>query len=213
MSARGAVLDAATLIITTVRAGPENERVGHGAAQMMHHLGCHAVADLSIYFRFRLPPIERRKRSRLRHLSHPGVEIYEFRHARRSLEKAGYVLKDEEESWQDFSKKRAIHAHDLNNLAKLFAAVPAPWIGDRTTLPHLQPHAHQNAESPQEAKAVQIDFLPSSAYFAAHNDQIHPLLKESEERADCRRSVSVPCWGVVGGVLIQLHLSSRTELI
>jgi hypothetical protein len=154
IGAMGAVLDAATLVISTVEHGPENERVGHGAAQMMYRLGCHAVADLSIYFRYRLPAKTRKKQKNMKWLSHPGVEFQEFRWARGQLEKAGYILKNEAESWLDFSEKRAIYAFDLNNLAKLFAAVPGPWIGDRTTLPYLQPHPHEVKEVSSDMKAM-----------------------------------------------------------
>ena len=154
IGAMGAVLDAATLVITTVESGPDNERVGHGAAQMMYRLGCHAVADLSIYFRYRLPAKTRKKQKHMNWLPHPGVELREFRLARRQLEKAGYKLKSEAESWHDFSEKRAVYAFDLNNLAKLFAAVPSPWIGDRTTLPYLQPHPHEAQEIHEDTKAM-----------------------------------------------------------
>ena len=151
INAMGAVLDAATLVITTIESGPRGERCGHGAAQMMYRLGCHAVSDLSIYFRYRLPEKLRKSASGL---PHPGVEINEFKQARRRLEKAGYQLKSEEEAWRDFSEKRAVYAFALNNLAKLFAAVPTQWIGDRTTLPYLQPHAHQQQEDYADMKAL-----------------------------------------------------------
>ncbi len=154
ISAMGAVLDASTLIITAVESGPDEERVGHGAAQMMYRLGCHAIADLSIYFRFRLPTKTRKKQKNMKWLPHPGVEFQEFRHARRRLEKAGYKLNLESDSWQEFSEKRSVYAADLNNLAKLFASAPTTWIGDRTTLPYLQPHPHQTEEVHEETKSL-----------------------------------------------------------
>lgn len=140
ISAMGAVLDAATLVISTVDKAPSNDKLALGSAHMMYRLGCHAIEDLSNYFRLRLPP-------KLREYSsgapHPGVENHEWLAARRALQKAGFTLKPGDESWHDFSAKRAAYAWQLNNLAKLFAAQPTQWIGDRTTLPYLQPHPHQ----------------------------------------------------------------------
>ena len=140
ISAMGAVLDAATLVISTVESAPQGEKLGLGSAHMMYRLGCHAVTDLSNYFRLRLP---RKLREYKEGVPHPGVENHEWLAARRALQKAGYSLKPSEESWQDFAEKRAAYAWQLNNLAKLFAAAPSQWIGDRTTLPYLQPHPHQ----------------------------------------------------------------------
>lgn len=140
ISAMGAVLDAATLVISTVERAPRDEKLAVGSAHMVYRLGCHAVVDLSNYFRLRLPP---KLRPYAGGTPHPGVENHEWLAARRALQKAGFTLKPADESWQDFSQKRAAYAWQLNNLAKLFAAVPTQWIGDRSTLPYLQPHPHQ----------------------------------------------------------------------
>src|SRR6202022_5161635 len=59
ISALGAVLDASTLVLTTVTDIPR------GPAQMMYAMGRHAVEDLSRYFRI---PQDHQ----------PGVERYEF---------------------------------------------------------------------------------------------------------------------------------------
>lgn len=144
ISAMGAVLDAATLLITTVESHPGTERLAHGSAQMMYRLGCHAVDDLSKYFRLRLPP---RLRSYKTAAPQPGVEINEWRIARRELEKAGFVLRSEAEAWDDFAHKRTVYAWELNTLAKLFVAAPTQWIGDRSNLPYLQPNVHSQEVS------------------------------------------------------------------
>ncbi len=141
ISAMGAVLDAATLVISTVESAPRDEKLALGSAHMMYRLGCHAVVDLSNYFQLRLP---RKLRDYKKGAPHPGVENHEWLAARRALQKAGYTLKPSDESWHDFAEKRAAYAWQLNNLAKLFAAQPTQWIGDRTTLPYLQPHPHQD---------------------------------------------------------------------
>ncbi len=125
IAALGAVLNAATLLTTTVCTG---EKCGHkqmGAAHIMIRIGCHTVIDLSHWFGFRHDEDADQR---------PGVEKMEFVLARRHLERAGFTLRDEEESWADFSKQRAVYALSLNELAKHFAAPPAQWVGDRSMI-------------------------------------------------------------------------------
>src|SRR2546421_8387792 len=113
VSALGAVLDATTLVLTTVVDGPR------GPAKMTFAMGTHLVEDLARFFR-----IER---------DHdPGVERYEFDQARERLAAAGWSLLGPEESWMAFSRLRAQYAVALNNMAKWWAAPPTQWIGDRS---------------------------------------------------------------------------------
>jgi len=113
VSALGAVLDATTLVLTTVRDGPR------GPAKMAFAMGTHLVEDLARFFR-----IER---------DHdPGVERYEFDLARERLSAAGWSLLGPEESWVAFSRLRAQYAVALNNMAKWWSAPPTQWIGDRS---------------------------------------------------------------------------------
>jgi hypothetical protein len=125
IAALGAVLDAATLLMTT--ACPNSECSGKplGAAHLMYRIGCHTVIDLSHWFGFRFDEdID----------PHPGVEKMEFLLARKRLAKAGFSLRDEDESWAIFRVKRAKYAASLNELAKHFAAPPAQWVGDRSMI-------------------------------------------------------------------------------
>ncbi len=117
VSALGAVLDAATLVVTTVDDGPS------GPARMMWGAGNHLVEDLTNYFR-------------LPHDDEVGVERAEFDDARARLADAGYRLRDPEASWQAFSETRASYAPQLNALARFWAVPPSLWIGDRSYLPH-----------------------------------------------------------------------------
>ena len=117
ISALGAVLDAATLVVTTIADGPI------GPARMMWGAGNHLVEDLTNYFR-------------LPHDNETGVERAEFDEARARLGGAGYGLRDAEESWRAFSETRATYAGRLNALAKNWAVPPAQWIGDRSYVPH-----------------------------------------------------------------------------
>lgn len=113
VSALGAVLDATTLLLTTVVDGPR------GPAKLMFAMGTHLVEDLGRFFR--IPG------------DHDvGVERYEFDQARERLGAAGWSLLGPEESWVAFSRLRTQYAVALNNMAKWWAAPPTQWIGDRS---------------------------------------------------------------------------------
>jgi hypothetical protein len=113
ISALGAVLDASTLVLTTVVDVPR------GPAQMMYAMGRHAVEDLARFFAI---PRDHQ----------PGVERYEFDEARQRLAKFGYTLVPPEDSWAAFARLRSEYAGPLNDMAKWFAAPPTQWIGDRS---------------------------------------------------------------------------------
>ena len=113
ISALGAVLDATTLVLTTVEDGP------HGPGKMMFAMGTHLVEDLGRFFR--------------RQGDHEvGVERYEFDQAREALAAVGWELRPAEDSWKGFSRLRAQYAGTLNNMAKWWAIPPTQWIGDRS---------------------------------------------------------------------------------
>ena len=116
----GAVMDAAVLVITTIDGGP----VGH--ARLMHKVGSHLVADMRHYY-YRGVSDET-----------PGVEHDEFLAACTRLRAAGYHLRDADTAWQEFSAMRSKYAAWLNVMTKGLAIPPAPWIGDRSYLPHRE---------------------------------------------------------------------------
>jgi hypothetical protein len=113
VSSLGAVLDATTLILTTVVDGPR------GPAKLMFAIGTHLVEDLGRYFRISGD-------------DDVGVERYEFDQARERLAAAGWSLLGPEESWVAFSRLRRQYAVALNNMAKWWAAPPTQWVGDRS---------------------------------------------------------------------------------
>ena len=113
VSALGAVLDATTLLLTTVVDGPR------GPAKMMMGIGTHLVEDLSRFFRVDGD-------------GDAGVERYEFDEARSRLASSGWTLLGADESWAAFSRLRSQYAGQLNNMAKWWAAPPTQWIGDRS---------------------------------------------------------------------------------
>jgi hypothetical protein len=116
ISALGAVLDAASLLVSTVDSIPAGE------AKMMVGMGAHLVEDISNQFN-------------LSYDDGPGVERGEFEDARQRLVAAGYLLKgDADAAWAKFAKMRSVYSSRLNAMAHSWATPPAQWIGDRSTL-------------------------------------------------------------------------------
>jgi hypothetical protein len=122
VSAIGAVLDAATLMLTTLEGGPR------GQATATRGIGAHLVEDVGRFFGFiTAGPLD----------GGPMIERGEFDAARERLGAAGYVLvSDEEAAWRDFAKKRAEYAGALNAIALYFSVPPSQWIGDRGYVLH-----------------------------------------------------------------------------
>ncbi len=113
----GAVMDAATLIMSTV------EDKSDGSARLMFTVGNHLVEDLARYFRYL------RREGQI-------VEREEYDQAWARLKKAGYNCRDKEGGWEAFARLRSKYASPLNQLAGQLAIIPAQWIGDRSYLPH-----------------------------------------------------------------------------
>jgi hypothetical protein len=117
----GAVMDAATLVLSTV----VSEDATEGHARLMFKVGNHLVEDLAWYFRFKNAGV-------------PIVERQEFDDARERLIKAGYRCHESDRAWSEFAALRSMYASTLNQLAGRLAIMPAKWIGDRSYLPHVQ---------------------------------------------------------------------------
>jgi hypothetical protein len=119
ISALGAVLDAAALVLTTIDDGPR------GSAYLLQAVGTHLVGDLGQYFR-------------LDGAGDPYVEEDEFKMAHERLLAAGYHLREASQAWAAFAHLRSEYAGILNAMARQWATPPALWIGDRS---RLRPHA------------------------------------------------------------------------
>lgn len=111
----GALLDAATLLLTTI------EGVPSGHARLMHDVGTHLTEDLTTYFGIA------NARSVL-------VEFSEFESACDELRGLGYSVRPAADAWPTFSAMRSEYAAPLNAMAKFWAITPARWIGDRSSL-------------------------------------------------------------------------------
>jgi hypothetical protein len=121
----GAILDASTLLITTV------DLDNRGQAELTLRAGVHLVHDLAHYFR--LPAGEE-----------AGVEYDEFFAAYRSLRELGVPLYPLEDAWPAFAAKRATYAMPLDAMARWWRIPPARWIGDRSRV-----RLHVNAGIPR----------------------------------------------------------------
>jgi len=111
----GAVLDAATLVLSSV----DDEPCGD-AAEMFYATGTHAVEDLFYYFR--LP-----ERTAM-------IERGEFDAVLEDLAAAGIPLKRADGAWKAFTEMRSKYGGRLNALALRITATPTQWIGDRSTI-------------------------------------------------------------------------------
>ena len=129
ISSLGAVMDAATLVLTTIEDGPT------GWAKLSRAVGNHCLEDLVSFFGLPAEP-------------EVGVERAEFDQARRRLELAGYVLRDPDDAWASFARHRAEYAGRVNALARHWATPPAQWIGDRSPLKYPRLHGRRPSVAP-----------------------------------------------------------------
>jgi hypothetical protein len=109
----GALLDASTLLITTL------DMDHKGQAEITLRIGTHLARDFNGYFR--LPEGDA-----------AAVEYDEFVIAYRALRELGAQLHPLEDAWPAFAKKRASYAVALDAMARWWRIPPARWIGDRS---------------------------------------------------------------------------------
>lgn len=117
ISTLGAMLDACTLLLTTVQTEHS------GRAYLMHRMGCRIVLDL--HQLFQLP-----KAGILE------VDREQFEQSRASLAQAGFVLKDAESAWQKFLEMHSAYSSLLNTLVEYFATKPPLWTDHTFPAPH-----------------------------------------------------------------------------
>ncbi len=112
----GALLDASTLIVTTID-------IDHlGRAKMLNRLGRHLVSDFADYYGF-----ER--------VDDVGIDRSEFDLAYEKFRAHGLRVRPIDEAWTAFSNLRASYAGPLNAAAAYWRIPPAQWVGDRSMLP------------------------------------------------------------------------------
>jgi hypothetical protein len=110
----GSVLDAATLMLTSVDDEPDER------AKLLYGTGVHAVEDLYYYLRL----TEREA----------VIQRDEFESVLEDMKDDGFSIRPVDDAFARFTEKRAKYAPRLDALAVLLAAPPGLWIGDRSYL-------------------------------------------------------------------------------
>jgi hypothetical protein len=114
VTALGSVLDAATLIVTSVDDEPDER------AMLMYGTGVHAVEDLFYYLRL----TERES----------VIQRDEFEDVLHDMKDDGFSIRPVDDAFARFTQKRAKYAPRLDAIAVMLAAPPGLWIGDRSFL-------------------------------------------------------------------------------
>jgi hypothetical protein len=109
----GALLDASTLLVTTL------DMDHRGQAEITLRIGTHLVRDFRGFFN--LPAGDA-----------AGVEYEEFVSAYDTLRALGANLRPLEDAWPAFAEKRTTYAAPLDAMARWWRIPPARWIGDRS---------------------------------------------------------------------------------
>ena len=121
IGALGSVLDAASLVLTTI------EGVPRGEAELCRRVGAHLVEDISNLGN---------RMGRVRGgtatdgiPASPELDLVAFAAARERLSLAGYRLSPTEEAWPAFATVRASYAPRLEGMADHWAATSTSWLG------------------------------------------------------------------------------------
>lgn len=114
ISALGTVLDAASLVLTTIEGPPRGE------AKLFKRVGTHLVEDIS-NLGFRAGDAT-------------GLRRSDFDAACDRLEEAGYALADRDEAWPAFEASRSTYAQRLEAMARYWATPASSWLGDPVAL-------------------------------------------------------------------------------
>jgi hypothetical protein len=114
ISALGSMLDAASLVLTTITGVPRGE------AKLFKRVGAHLVEDIS-NLGFRAGPATTLDRSA-------------FDAACDRLEQAGYALEDRDVAWPAFEAARGTYATRLEAMATYWATPATSWLGDPVAL-------------------------------------------------------------------------------
>jgi hypothetical protein len=114
ISALGTVLDASSLVLTTLVGIPRGE------AKLFKRMGTHLVEDIS-NLGFRADRTD-------------GLDRSAFDAACDRLAEAGYQIAPRDDAWCQFESARATYASRLESLANYWATPSAQWLGDPIVL-------------------------------------------------------------------------------
>jgi hypothetical protein len=173
-------MDAATLLVTTVARGPQDQPVPTGQAILTVKGGGHLVEDLSAF------------------LSFPGdgtvmVERAEFDTARERLRRAGMRLEpDADASWAKFAEVRSGYATALNLMASHLLTPPSTWIGDRSILPHGKLAAEVVPVNPAARRAQSHRTADDSSAASLPAFQVGPIIYLGDDNGAAPVPVGAP---------------------
>jgi len=120
ISGLGTMLDAASLVLTTVTGVPRGE------AKLFKRVGAHLVEDISNFGV---------------HVGGPtALDRSDFDAACARLEAAGYTLVARDDAWRAFEAARATYAARLEGMARYWATPATSWLGDPVALRSLVYH-------------------------------------------------------------------------
>ena len=123
ISALGTVLDAASLVVTTIEGLPRGE------AELFKRVGAHLVEDIT-NLGFRTGVTARPAPA----ASRSGVDRAAFDQARARLAAAGYDVASGDGAWHAFDAARATYAGRLEAMAAYWATPTNSWLGSEATL-------------------------------------------------------------------------------
>ena len=110
ISALGTVLDASSLVLTTIEGLPR------GDAKLFKRMGTHLVEDISnLGFHTGAPS---------------GLDRSDFEAACDRLELAGYTIAPRDEAWPRLEAARATYSARLEEMASYWATPATQWLGD-----------------------------------------------------------------------------------
>jgi len=114
ISALGTILDASSLVLTTISGVPRGE------AKLFKRVGTHLVEDVfNLGFRAGEPTT---------------LDRSDFEAACARLAEAGYALEPADTAWTKFEAARATYAPRLEAMASYWATPAASWLGDSVAL-------------------------------------------------------------------------------
>jgi hypothetical protein len=146
ISALGTVLDAASLVLTTI------ERVPRGEAELFERIGSHLVEDITnLGFRAGTTADPRATSSR----SDLDRDAFDGAYAR--LGDAGYVLAPGDAAWPAFEAARAGYAGRLNAMAAYWATPANSWLDTSSALTSL---AHVAADVGSGDAILEVEASP-----------------------------------------------------
>jgi hypothetical protein len=125
----GTLMDAASLVISTLDPDHLENPQSRGQARILYNLGHHLARDFAEFFN--VGPSAPQQ---------VGIERFEFHAACEHLRAAGFVLRDEDAAWDEFAQLRSSYGPELNAMARWLRTPPLQWIGDRSVIARQTAH-------------------------------------------------------------------------